>query len=340
MLNNKKKKKICFYVRTKHPEIFNLVDFYSNDIKIFQELGYDVAIANNLRSIPKECDLFFIWWWSSGIVPLIYSKFLRKPAIMIGNLHYSDPSIQGYNARPFYVKLFTRYSLKKSNVQLATSKYEYFEILNLNPRNLKMIYHAIDLRKYNFTSYKNREPFLFTITHLTKHNISRKCVKEIIEAYNQIITKYPEYKLYIAGGTNDNGYPELLEKVISLGLKDKVIFMGRISDEEKIETYQKCMMYIQPSYFEGFGLAIAEAMACGAPVITSSRGAIPEVVGNLGVFAEPDDIQGITDGINKLIEEKLFAEQLGILGRKRIEELFSFEKRKAELKLILDKLFH
>jgi len=339
LLNIKNKKKICFYVRTRHPEIFNIVDFYSNDIKIFKELGYEVAIANRLRNIPKDCDLFFIWWWSSGIVPLIYSKFLGKPAIMIGNLHYSDTSIQGYKSRPFYVKLFIKYCLKKSDVQLATSKFEFDEISNLKPSNLKMIYHAIDMSKYEFKSFKEREPILFTITHLTKYNVRRKCVKEIIEAFNIVIKNYPEYKLYIAGGTNDDGYPELYEKVKSLNLLNKVIFLGRISDREKILMYQKCNIYIQPSYFEGFGLAIAESMACGAPVITSSRSAIPEVVGNLAVFAEPDDISGIAGGIVKILSDKSFAEQLGILGRKRIEELFSFEKRKAELKSILDKFF-
>jgi glycosyltransferase involved in cell wall biosynthesis len=337
-LEKKNKKKICFYVRTKHPELFEIVDFYLNDIKIFRELGYDVALANDYKNIPNDCDLFFIWWWSSGIVPLIFAKFQKKPAIMIGNLHYSDPSIQGYKSKSIIVKLFIKYCLKKSDVQIATSKFEYDEIINFKPRNLKMIYHAIDLDKYSYRPYENREPFIFTITHLTKYNVRRKCVKEIIEAFGIVARKFPEYKLYIAGGIYDDGYAELSEKVKMLNLKDKVIFLGRVSDEEKISLYQKCKIYVQPSFFEGFGVAIAESMACGAPVLTSNLSAIPEVVGNLAEFAEPDNISGIAKGIIKIINDVKYAENLGNLGRKRIEKLFSIERRKEEMKILLDKI--
>lgn len=337
-MENKDKKKICFYVRTKNRELFDIVDFYSNDIKIFKELGYDLVLANSYKNIPNDCDLYFIWWWTSGIVPLLKVKFLRKPVIMIGNLHYSDPSIQGYKNKPFYIKTFIKYCLRNSDVQLATSEFEFNEILNLKPSNLKMIYHAIDTSKYIFKSYKNREPFLFTITHLTKHNVKRKCVIEIIEAFDLITKKYPEYKLLIAGGTDGDGYEEVFNKVQLLSLKDRVVFLGRISDDEKISMYQRCSIYIQPTYFEGFGMAIAESMACGAPVITSPRGAVPEIVANYSLFVEPNDIKKIANGIIKMIEDYDFSENLGIQGRKRIEELFTIEKRKVAMKLIIENL--
>lgn len=330
--------KICFYVRTKNRELFEIVDFYSNDIRIFKELGYEVVLSNSYKNIPNDCDLYFIWWWTSGIVPLIKAKFLRKPTLMIGNLHYSDSSIQGFKNKPFYIRAFIKYCLRNSDVQLATSKFEFNEILNLKPKNLKMIYHAIDLGKYEFRSYDNREPFLFSLTHLTKHNVKRKCVLETIEAFKIVNEKFKEIKLYIAGGTDSEGYEMAYHKVKSLGLEDKIVFMGRISEQEKISMYQKCRIYIQPTYFEGFGMAIAESMACGAPVITSPKGAVPEIVADCTLFVVPDDINNIADGIMKLIEDNDFAKELGVIGRKRIEEMYSFEKRKNSLKLLIESI--
>jgi glycosyltransferase involved in cell wall biosynthesis len=333
-----KKKKICFYARKKNPILFEIVDFYSNDIKIFKELGYDVVLANSYKNIPNDCDLYFVWWWTSGIVPLIKVKtFIKKPVMMIGNLHYSDPSIQGYFNKPFYIKSFIKFCLKFSDVQIATSKIEFEEILNLKPKNLKMIYHAIDTNKYSFKSYEDRKPVLFTITHLTKHNVRRKCVAEIVEAFKLVSDKYPEYKLFIAGGKEDDGYPEILKRVLALNLQEKVVFMGRISDEEKIKMYQECSVFVQPTYFAGFGMAIAESMACGTPVVTSKKGAVPEVVGDLAVFAEPDDISQISSGILGYIEDLNFSKEMGIKGRIRIEELFTMKKRKEAISEIIKK---
>jgi glycosyltransferase involved in cell wall biosynthesis len=332
-------KKICFYTRTKSRILFDIVDFYSNDIKIFRELGYEVVLANSYKNIPTDCDLYFIWWWTSGIVPLLKVKaFIKKPAVMIGNLHYSDPSIQGYKNKPFYIKAFIKYCLRNSDVQIATSEMEYTEIKNLKPRNLKMVYHAIDTSKYFFKPYKSRKPILFTLTHLTRHNVKRKCVIEIVEAFKIVSARYPEYKLYIAGGTDGDGYPEVLGKVESLGIKDNVIFMGRISDVEKIQMYQECSVYVQPTYFEGFGMALAESMACGAPTVTSPKGAVPEVVGDISVFTEPNDVKQIADGIMKYLGDFSFSEEMGIKGRDRIEELFTMVKRKAKISQIIKEL--
>lgn len=336
---NTKIKKICFYVRSITTDILNTNDFYSNDIKIFRELGYKVIISNNYRNVHKDCDLYFIWWWTSGIVPLIYSKILGKPSIMIGNLHYSDPSIAGYKSRPLFYKLFIKICLKYSNMQLATSKFEFDEIMKFRPRNLRMIYHGLDLKKFVYNFYEKREKILFTLTSLRKNNISRKCIREIIDAYIIIKKRYPEYKLYIAGDTDDDGYPDVYKKIVDLNLLGNVIFMGRISDKEKIAMYQKCKIYVQPSFFEGFGLAIAEAMACGAPIVTSKRSAIPEVVGEFASFAEPDNVPEIANAIFKIIENNKYLEKLSLHGRKRIEDLYSLERRKDDIKKILDEIF-
>jgi len=330
--------RICFYARLKADWYFQLLDFYSNDIKILEELGYEVVKVHNSALLPSDCDIYFVWWWSSGFVPLIKAKLRGKPVITIGNIHYDDPSPQGYHQRPFYIKFFINYSLRKSDIQIATARKEYEAIVNLGASNPKLVYHAIDENKYSYAPYEGRENFLFTLTQLTKPNVKRKKVREIILAFNELLKTDSTLKLYIAGNTTDDGYPDLLALVQELNLNEKVKFLGRISDEEKINYYQRCKIYVQPTSYEGFGMAIAESMLCGAPVVTSLNGAVPEVTGDLAVFVNPDDISDIAAGIRRLLNDNELCIKLNKEGSERIKNLFSFEKRKSKIKEIIDEV--
>lgn len=328
--------KICFYARLKDSWYFDLLDFYSNDIKIFRELGHEVIKVYNWRKLPNNCDLYFIWWWSSGIVPIIKAKRLSKPVISIGNIHYYDPSDQGYFHRPFYIRQFMKYSLKHSDVQIATAKIEFEGIKKLGAKNPVLIYHAIDKGKYSFKPKENRENFILTLTQLTKPNIQRKKVREIILAFEKVADKFSDLKLFIVGNKDDDGYQDLNNLVKNHNLEKRVEFLGRVSDSEKVDLYQRCKIYLQPTSFEGFGMAIAESMLCGAPVITSRKGAVPEVCGDYAIYVEPDNIEDISNGIIKLLTEDDLRENLSIQGYKRIKDLFSYEVRKEKMRNLLE----
>jgi len=78
------------------------------------------------------------------------------------------------------------------------------------------------------------------------------------------------------------------------------------------------------SLYEGFGLPAAEAMACNTPVVVTSAGALPEVVGDCGVIVPPRDAVALKEGILKLINNKALREELGKKGRKRVEDNFAW----------------
>jgi len=328
-------KRICFHARSYDDKVFELFDYYSNDVKIFRELGYDVVFSYNSKTIPGDCDLYFIWWWSSGIIPLLKANYLKKKIITIGNIHYSDPSPQGYFQRPFYIRAFIRYCLRNSDFQIATAKIELEGIKKLNAKNPVLIYHAIDTEKYIYNDINNREKVILTLTQLTKENIKRKKVHEIIDAFGIVTKELPDYKLCIAGRKEDDGYPELAEHSEKLGLSDKIIFAGRVSEEEKVNLYRTCSVYVQPTSFEGFGMAIAENMACGTPVVTSPNGAVPEVVGDYAVYAEPDSPDDIAKGILKILKDPGLQQHLNSGGYERIKKNFSYSSRKDKISELL-----
>jgi glycosyltransferase involved in cell wall biosynthesis len=120
---------------------------------------------------------------------------------------------------------------------------------------------------------------------------------------------------------------------------DSVEFPGVISREQKISLMQHCKIYVSPSWYEGFGLTILEAMSCGAPVISSPVGAVPEVVGDAGLLVDGTSPEAIADAVNRYAEDATLREEVGRRGRIRAETEFPYSRRKRDLaKVIADLL--
>jgi glycosyltransferase involved in cell wall biosynthesis len=101
---------------------------------------------------------------------------------------------------------------------------------------------------------------------------------------------------------------------------------------------QSCDLYVQVSRYEGFGVATAEAMACGAPVLVSRVGAVPEVVGDFGRYVQELSIHGILEGLREAYQDRRHSRDLAELGVKRIREQFSVERRREDLRRFIAEL--
>jgi len=126
-------------------------------------------------------------------------------------------------------------------------------------------------------------------------------------------------------------------------LKNRVNFTGRITEEELVALYRRTGVLVMPSLFEGFGLPVAEGMACSAPVITTMAGSLPEVVGEDqegGLLVPPGDSRSLAKALNKVLTEPDFAKDLGERGRRRMERLFSWERTAENTARVYQKLIH
>lgn len=129
----------------------------------------------------------------------------------------------------------------------------------------------------------------------------------------------------------DTGEPDkfMAPRLIrSKGLEDRVTFTGRLTEEELIHEYRKAQVLIMPSLFEGFGLPVAEGMACGTPVVTTRAGSLPEVVGDDeegGLLVPPKDARALAKAILRIMTAPDFSQELSKRARKRVERLFSWE---------------
>ena len=100
-----------------------------------------------------------------------------------------------------------------------------------------------------------------------------------------------------------SAYDELRQKTKLLGLGEAVHFTGYVADEDLVHLYSAAEVFVLPSLLEGFGLPVIEAMACGAPVVASRRGALPEVVGSAGLLFDPDRPGDLYDVLRRVLTD-------------------------------------
>jgi glycosyltransferase involved in cell wall biosynthesis len=121
-----------------------------------------------------------------------------------------------------------------------------------------------------------------------------------------------------------------------MGVSDFVSFPGRITTEDKISLYQKARIFVQPSVFEAFGMAQAEAMSCGLPVITNKVGALNEVVGDCGLYLSNDEPKELAEHICRLFKDEALWTDLSTKSRERIQANFSYQLRKDKIREVIE----
>jgi len=197
-------------------------------------------------------------------------------------------------------------------------------------------YCAVDVATYSPVPGPKKDMILM-VCWLNAFNPIRKCVKEAITAFLAIKVDFPTYRLKIVGEKLE-GYAPLQSFILEQKAEEYVSFLGVVSQEEKIDLMRSCALYLQPTKVEGFGLAIAEAMSCGAAVLTSPVGSVPEVVGDAALLADGKNPVELASAIRLLLESPALRENLGIKARERIVSNFDYRKRKAALQELISEV--
>jgi glycosyltransferase involved in cell wall biosynthesis len=125
-----------------------------------------------------------------------------------------------------------------------------------------------------------------------------------------------DVRLRIAGPP-DPRYPAPQARAHELGLTDHVQWLGYLADPALVEAYQAADLLVLPSRYEGFGLPVLEAMACGTPVVCSDRSSLPEVAGDAALLVDPDDTTALADAIARVLSDAALAADLRQRGLAR-----------------------
>lgn len=165
-------------------------------------------------------------------------------------------------------------------------------------------------------------PQLFRIMATASADVPIKGLDYLIRAVHLLRREFPQIELRVLGKPKRDGNTQAL--ISKLGLQDSVSFCSGLTQEEISREYAMSQLAAVPSLYEGFGLPAAEAMACGKPLVSTTGGALPEIVGDAGELVPTADSQALASALGKLLRHPDYARRLGRRARERIERHFTW----------------
>jgi len=241
----------------------------------------------------------------ASIVTLHDLAFLRFPNVL--------PRL-----KRIYHKTFTIRSLRRATMLITVSdstKQDACELVGISNERMQTVYPCIDERfscirdEAKIRSFRQQqrltEGFLLYLGTLEP----RKNITTLIDAYALARQQYMlQEKLVLAGGKGWL-YDAIFEKVRQMGLEQEVLFPGYVKDEEQVLWYQAATAFIYPSLYEGFGIPVAEALACGTPTVTTNVSSLPEAGMGLALCVDPYDTQALADALYRASTDQALREK-------------------------------
>jgi len=174
-------------------------------------------------------------------------------------------------------------------------------------------------------NYDFSKPYILFVSTIEP----RKNIINLISAYNSLKEKYKiEHQLVLIGRKGWH-YEPIFAAIESSPWRSQIHHLDYLSDELVALFYSKAEAFVYPSYYEGFGLPVLEAMTLGAPVITSNTSSLPEVAGDAALFVNPDNPMDLVDAILQIISDSNLRRELIEKGHERAK-LFSWERTARE----------
>lgn len=299
--------------------------------KIINHIKYFYWKEIELPQKAREMDCVAIFC-VDYVVPLqIFYKGIRVP-VFHDSSFWENP--QHYNLFwRFLMNIFAVPAAKTASVVITTSEFSKREIcknvgINLNklvpiPEGAKeSICHPLSVGRKNEILEKfgieNNTPYILHVGVLEK----RKNLPTLIEAFGNISDSVDNLHLVLVGPpgprANLDDSSEIYRIISDKGLEERVVLPGYVSDEELQAFYQGASVYAFPSKREGFGLPVLEAFSNNLPVVASTAGSLPEVVGDAGLYFNPDDVVLLGEHLSNVINNHSLRKTLISKGKERL----------------------
>lgn len=275
--------------------------------------------------------------WEQLKLPRVLEKFSQPLLLNLGNtapLFYNKNLLVIHDlawmrypqafSKKFYLwyKFLIPRIAKKALLIFTVSKFSKKEIaenLNIPPEKIKVIYNGIN-EKFRPLGLK-REKFILWIGSFQPY----KNLENLFLAFKIFKKNLPEYKLYLVGGLNKRVF-----RKIKLSKIEGIEFLGEKEDEELIKLYNQASLFVFPSLYEGFGLPVLEAMACGCPVVASKIPSLEEIYGDAVVYVDPYDPESIANGMIKILTDENLQKELIKKGLEKVKQ-FGWDKTANEI---------
>jgi glycosyltransferase involved in cell wall biosynthesis len=235
-----------------------------------------------------------------------------------------------------YLKWSTEFALRKADKIITISdfskedlkkyyKFDYNKIQVVYNGYNKLLYKKItDQAKIDsvIEKYGIDQPYIFYIGRIEK----KKNISNLIEAFAIMIEKNKDIKhSLVLVGDASYGYDEIKYMIREFDIVNKVVMPGWVDETDVPYLYNGASVFVFPSNYEGFGIPLLQAMACGVPIAASNTTSIPEVAGDAALLFNPEFSLSIAEAMTKLINDKGLREKLIAAGFERVKE-FSWEE--------------
>jgi glycosyltransferase involved in cell wall biosynthesis len=248
-----------------------------------------------------------VGWPGPGVVTIYDLSFLRfrgafKPANRI------------------YLTAVTRATARRARRILTISEHarrDIVRLLSVPEQRVDVTYPAVEERCRPLPAQEVEafrvarglpQVFVFAVGTLEP----RKNLVGLLQAYARV--RKPRPPLYIAGGAGWRFSP-IFDTVRQLNLVDDVHWLGFVPEDDLVLWYNAARLFAFPSLYEGFGLPVLEAMACGTPVITSTAASLPEVGGSAAVLVPPQDTERIAQEMERVLDDPQLRTEMRAAGR-------------------------
>ncbi|MCX6796581.1 MAG: glycosyltransferase family 1 protein, partial [Candidatus Falkowbacteria bacterium] len=239
-----------------------------------------------------------------------------------------------------YLRWSTKYGLKHARRVITVSNYSKSDLLNFyqaESDKISVIYNGYNRFLYKKIGNQEKIRQVLEIYSISGPYIlylgrieNKKNIPRLIEAFSLVKQNNPQvkHKLVLAGKASYD-YDDTNYAIQEFGLTDEVIMTGWVDENDLPYFYNGSSAFIFPSNYEGFGIPLLQAMACGIPIATSCCTAIPEVVGDAALLFNPLSVKSMAEAMEKIIVDESIRNKLIKAGNERIKQ-FSWQKCAAE----------
>lgn len=307
-----------------------------------------------VQTFSGSCDLYHA---TDFVLPPVRGKV--PTVLTVHDLSFErDPDSASPRLIPFLKRVVPDSARRATHIVADSNAtaHDLTELYGIPPAKITTIYSGASERfsPYSGSNFEERRraailrrykigdaPFVLTVGTMQK----RKNHLRLVQAFAKVIAQRPSRssfhpplptQLVIAGGKGWL-YDEVLAEVKTLGLEDRVKFIGYVEDSDLPHLYRAARVFAFPSIYEGFGIPPLEAMACGVPVVTSNASSLPEVVGDAGLQVDPFDVDALAHALDTALHDEGWRAQAIARGLARARQ-FTWHSAAEQLMAIYDKV--
>lgn len=178
------------------------------------------------------------------------------------------------------------------------SRRDAIPCLHLSEDAMTVVPIGIDIDTFKPSPHITRLPN--RLLAVISADVPLKGLRFLVEAYGQLLSSHPDLELHVIGRLRDGPTTDAIHE---FGLEEKIVFRSDVPMKDLVDEYARATILVSPSLYEGYGLPAAEAICCGAPVVATDGGALPEVVGDAGIIVPKGDAAALAAAIDALLRD-------------------------------------